>query len=44
MDALWRAFSSQTISPLELRVAGLLALEWWVMDHLWFVGTVRGWW
>ena len=44
IDWLHRIFSSQTISPWELRLAGLLALEWWLMDHIWFIGTVMGKW
>lgn len=44
MDLLHRIFSSQTITPFELRLAGALALEWWLMDHIWFLGTVFWWW
>jgi hypothetical protein len=39
-----RIFSSQTVTPRQLKIAGLLALEWWLMDHVWFIGTVFGWW
>lgn len=43
-DRVHRIFSSQTITPMELRIAGLVAIEWWLMDHLWFVGTLLQWW
>lgn len=44
MDWFHRIVSGQAIAPTELRIAGLFVLEWWLMDHIWFVGTVRGWW
>ncbi len=42
IDWLHRIATGAPISPLELRIAGLFALEWWAMDHVWFLGTVRG--
>jgi hypothetical protein len=44
MEWLHRVLSGQTVSPTELRVAGLFALEWWLMDHVWMIGTLLGWW
>lgn len=44
MDSLHRILSGAPLSPTELRLAGLLVLEWWLMDHLWFLGTLNHWW
>ncbi len=44
MEALHRILTGQTAARWELRVAGFVIIEWWLEDHLWFVGTLLGWW
>lgn len=44
MSRLIRVWASAPITPLELRLVALLAIEWWLMDHVWMIGTLRGWW
>lgn len=42
-DLICRVVSSAPISPREIRLAGLFALAWFVMDAVWFIGTILGW-
>lgn len=42
-ESFCRIVSSAPISPRELRLVGLFALGWFLMDAVWFVGTVAGW-
>lgn len=44
MDWLHEVLIGVVDTRWKLRVAGLIVLEWWTMDHLWFLGTVLGWW
>jgi hypothetical protein len=39
MDALHRIVTATPITPFELRVAGLFAIAWFLMDAFWFVCT-----
>lgn len=43
IDLICRVVSSAPISPREIRLAGLFALVWFVMDAVWFIGTIIGW-
>lgn len=43
MDWFHRVLAGAPITPTELRLAGLLALEWWLFDHLWGLATVNHW-
>lgn len=42
-DLIFRVVSSAPITPREIRLAGLFALVWFVMDAVWFIGTIIGW-
>ena len=44
VNSLHRIVSGAAITPFELRLAGLFALAWFLMDVLWFVGTLNHWW
>jgi hypothetical protein len=43
MDALHRIVSGAPITPREVRLAGLFALVWFVMDAFWFLSTFFHW-
>lgn len=43
MDAIHRIASGSPITPNELRLAGLFALVWFMMDTFWFVSTFMHW-
>lgn len=34
LDFFHRVMAGAPISPTEVRVAGLIAAEWWLIDHL----------
>jgi len=40
---LHRIVSGAPITPFELRLAGLFALSWFLMDVVWFVSTLNHW-
>ena len=42
-NAFWRVFSGAPITPREVRMAGVFALAWFVMDAFWFVATLFHW-
>lgn len=43
IDYLSRIVSASPITPRELRCAALFVMVWFVMDFVWFVGTILGW-
>lgn len=43
MLALYRIIASVPITPFEVRLAALVALEWWLMDHFWMLATFNHW-
>lgn len=43
LDALHRIASGAPITPRQLRWAGIVAIEWWLMDHLWMLATLNHW-
>jgi hypothetical protein len=43
MDVLHRIVSGAPITPTELRLAGLFAILWFLMDVFWFVSTLNHW-
>lgn len=44
MDWLHQVFVGHVGTRWQLWVAGFIVMEWWLMDHVWFLGTVVGWW
>lgn len=42
-EPFYRIVSGAPITPREIRLAGLFVLGWFLMDAVWFVGTVMGW-
>jgi hypothetical protein len=43
-DYLHRVVSAQTITPTELRLAGVFCLAWFFLDVVWFAATLGHWW
>lgn len=44
MDYVHRVVTGQTISPTELRFAGVFCLVWFLLDAIWFTATLNHWW
>lgn len=42
-EALNRIVSGSPITPNELRLAGLFAICWFLMDVFWFICTLNHW-